>query len=210
MLYVINFKTYENGTGSKAKDLAKTIKKVSQEKGEKIIAAVQPTDIQKVSKIVTTFSQHVDPIDFGSNTGHILPEAVKQSGAIGTLINHSEKRVPLEEVEFLIEKCKKLGLKTIVCCRNPEECEKISDMNPDYIAIEPPELIGTGRSVSQENPEIITKSKEVSEVPLLCGAGISKKEDVERAKELGAEGILVASAVVKSDKPENVLKDLVI
>ncbi len=210
MLYVINFKTYENGTGNKAKDLAKTIKKVSQEKGEKIIAAVQPTDIQRVSKFIPTFSQHVDPIDFGSNTGHILPEAVKQSGAIGTLINHSEKRVPLEEVEFLIEKCKKAGLKTIVCCRNPEECEKISDMNPDYVAIEPPELIGTGRSVSQENPEIITKSKEVSKVPLLCGAGISKKEDVERAKELGAEGILVASAVVKSDEPEKVLKDLVI
>lgn len=210
MLYVINFKTYERGTANKAKELAKIIKEVRKEKGEKIIAAVQPTDILEVSKIIPTFSQHMDPINFGSNTGHILPEAVKQSGAIGTLLNHSERRIPLEEVEFLIKRCQSMGLKTIVCCKNPEECEKISKLKPDWIAIEPPELIGTGRSVSQENPEIIRKSKKVSEVPLLCGAGITKREDVERARGLDARGILVASAVVKSKEPKKVLKQLVI
>jgi triosephosphate isomerase len=80
------------------------------------------------------------------------------------------------------------------------------------VAIEPPELIGTGRAVSKENPAIVTEAvKRIRRVnpsmAILCGAGISTGEDVYAALKLGANGILVASGVVKSPKPEGVLAD---
>lgn len=210
MFYLINFKTYKKGTGKEAVKLAKIIKNVSKEKNIKIIAAVQPTEIKEISKIIPTFSQHIDPINFGANTGHILPEAVKEAGALGTLLNHSERKITLEETDFLIKRCREIGLKSMVCCSSIEECKKVSELEPDYIALEPPELIGTGRSVSQEDPKLIKKAKKISKVPLLCGAGISNKEDVKKAKELGVDGILFSSIFVKSEEPEMVLTKMVI
>lgn len=210
MLYVINFKTYREGTGKNAVKLAKIIKDVFSNTNNDVVVAVQPADVSNVSKIVTTFSQHVDSITFGPNTGKILPESIKEAGGEGTLLNHSERKIPLEEVEFSVKRCKEIGIKTIVCCSSPTQCKDLSKLNPDYIAIEPPELIGTGRSVSSEKPEVIRKSKDVVNVPLLCGAGISSREDVKKAKELGADGVLVSSAVVKSKNPYKILKEMII
>jgi len=210
MLYMINFKTYRNGTGKNAVKLAKIIKKVKDKKRKKIIVAVQPTDVPRVSKIITTFSQHVDPISYGAHTGWILPEAVKQAGAVGTLLNHSERKLSYEEIKRSVKRAREVKLKTIVCCSNLDECKKLSRLKPDYIAIEPPELIGTGRSVSKEKPELITRCKKAVKVPLLCGAGITNGEDVKKARELGADGILFASAVVKSKNPRKALLDMII
>jgi triosephosphate isomerase len=84
--------------------------------------------------------------------------------------------------------------------------------NPDMIAIEPPELIGSGRAVSKERPEIVSDSVNKirvvnREVRILCGAGITTGEDVYSALKLGAQGVLVASGVVKAQRPEDVLID---
>jgi triosephosphate isomerase len=45
-----------------------------------------------------------------------------------------------------------LGMTSIVCAQGPQEVVEISTLEPDFIAIEPPELIGSGRAVSKENP----------------------------------------------------------
>jgi triosephosphate isomerase len=77
---------------------------------------------------------------------------------------------------------------------------EISVFQPDFIAIEPPELIGSGRAVSKENPAIITKSIEAAgqRSKVICGAGITDKADVKEAIKLGSRGILVASSIVKA------------
>ena len=82
--------------------------------------------------------------------------------------------------------------------------------SPIFSPIEPPELIGTGRAVSKENPEIVTDSvkrvRRVNQtVAILCGAGISTGDDVYAALKLGTNGILVASGVVKAKNPQEVL-----
>ena len=88
-------------------------------------------------------------------------------------------------------------------CKKCTGSRKYAKLNPTYIAIEPPELIGTGRAISNERPELITKSllavkKARNSTKLLCGAGIVTTNDVKRAIELGSRGILVASGIVKS------------
>ncbi|MEM5871593.1 MAG: triose-phosphate isomerase [Candidatus Aenigmatarchaeota archaeon] len=212
-ILLINFKTYEEATGKKALELARIIENFVNKRA-KIIVAPQVSDIYVISKNtkLTVFSQHVDAISYGSHTGWILPNAIKEAGAKGTLLNHSERKVDLETIKKTLEICKSLHLRTVVCAETPEKAKEIAKLKPDYIAIEPPELIGGDVSVSKAKPEIITKAiemvNEIAPIPVLCGAGIKNGEDVRKAIELGAKGILVASGVIKAKNPKEVIKDL--
>lgn len=212
-VFVINFKTYEEGTAEKALELAQYMEKVSNETGKKLIAAVQPADIQTIRRKVPIelFAQHIDPVKYGSSTGWILPHSVKAAGATGTLINHSEHPLPLDEIKRRVDAAKTLGLKALVCAPTPEDCAKIASLKPDFIAVEPPELIGSGIPVSKARPEVIIRSRETipKNIPLLCGAGINDGDDIKRAKELGASGVLVASAIVKAKDRLAALRNLV-
>lgn len=213
---ILNCKTYEQATGDNALKLAKICEKVSKESGADIIICPQFTDIHRITREVDipVYAQHIDPIKHGSNTGHILPEAVKAAGATGSLINHSERRLKLADIEANIDKLKELGMTSIVCTNNISVTKAAAALSPDFVAIEPPELIGSGISVSQAQPEIITGSVEAvrkinPEVKILTGAGITTGDDVKKALELGTCGVLLASGVTKATDPRAVLMDLV-
>ncbi|RLG06224.1 MAG: triose-phosphate isomerase, partial [Thaumarchaeota archaeon] len=84
---------------------------------------------------------------------------------------------------------------------------------PEILAIEPPELIGTGIPVSKAKPEVVTGAVEAVKrinprVHVLCGAGISTGDDVAKAIELGTEGVLLASAYVKAKDPKKLLSGM--
>jgi triosephosphate isomerase len=211
-LIIVNFKTYLEATGKKAVELAKKAEKVSLETKVSIGVAPQHTDIITVAETVNipVFAQHTDPVQPGSHTGHVLAEAVKETGAMGTLINHSERQLKLSDIDAVIRIVREKGLVSVVCANNPSISAAVAALKPDILAIEPPELIGTGIPVSKAKPEVITKTvrlvREINpEVVILCGAGISHGEDVAAALRLGTEGVLVASGVVKAKDPYTVL-----
>jgi triosephosphate isomerase len=211
-LIIVNFKTYLEATGKKAVELAKKAEKVSLETKVSIGVAPQHTDIATIAKSVKipVFAQHTDPIQPGSHTGHVLAEAVKETGATGTLINHSERQLKLSDIDAVIKITREKGLVSVVCANNPSISAAVAALKPDILAIEPPELIGTGIPVSKAKPEVITKTvrlvREINpEVVILCGAGISHGEDVAAALRLGTQGVLVASGVVKAKDPYTVL-----
>jgi triosephosphate isomerase (TIM) len=211
----VNFKTYIEATGKRAIELAKIAEEVSSEMGVTIIVAPQFTDIEPVSKTVDipVFSQHIDSVKPGAHTGHVLAEAVKSAGAEGSLVNHSEKRIPTSEIAETVKLCSDADLVSAVCADTTQASVDIAMMLPDMIAIEPPELIGTGISISKARPELITESlgqirKVNRSVKVLCGAGVTTAEDVTKAIELGSEGVLVASGVVKSKDPRAVLESM--
>lgn len=213
-LIIVNFKTYSEATGKKAVELAKKAEKVSLETKVSIGVAPQHTDIATVAKTVNipVFAQHTDPIQPGSHTGHVLTEAVKETGAIGTLINHSERQLKLSDIDAMIKITREKGLISVVCANNPTISAAVATLKPDILAIEPPELIGTGIPVSKAKPEVITNTirlvREINQkVVILCGAGISHGEDVAAALRLGTQGVLVASGVVKAKDPYTVLRE---
>lgn len=213
---MLNLKTYEESTGENALKLAKICDEVAKETKANIVVIPQPADIYRISQGVgiPVYSQHIGNVKFGSNTGHILPESVKAAGATGSLINHSEIRLKLADIEANIKKLNELGMVSVVCTNNVEVTKAAAALGPDFVAIEPPELIGSGISVSKAQPEIISGSvdavKNVNpDVKVLCGAGISTGEDVKKAIELGTCGVLLASGVVKAKDPKAVLLDLV-
>jgi triosephosphate isomerase len=212
---IINFKTYPQATGEGAVKLAKTCESVSKEFDVPIVVAPQIPDLYRIvqSVDIPVFSQHMDAGDPGRFTGHTLGETLVESGCSGTLLNHSENRMQLADIEEAITKARKLGLYTVVCTNNPAVSVAASAMNPDSVAVEPPELIGSGISVSQAQPEVISGTVDLirkvnDDVVILCGAGISNGDDVTAAMKLGSQGVLLASAVAKSDKPAEVLKSL--
>ncbi len=214
-LLVVNFKTYLEATAKRAIELAKIAEEVSRETGVTIIVAPQFTDIEPVSKTVNipVFSQHIDAVKPGAHTGHVLAEAVKSAGGDGSLLNHSERRINPSEIAESMKFCVEADLQSLVCADTTEAGVAIAKMMPDIIAIEPPELIGTGISVSKSRPELITKSvNEIRKlnrgVKILCGAGVTSAEDVSKALELGSEGVLLASGVVKSKDPRTVLQSM--
>lgn len=211
----MNFKTYIEVTGKRGVELAKVADKVSMDSGVTIAVAPQFTDLKSIVEDVEipVLSQHLDPIKPGAYTGHILTDAVKAAGASGTLLNHSERRIKISEIEEVLSLARSADLASLVCTDTPGVSAAVASLMPDMIAIEPPDLIGTGVSVSRARPELITDSikrirlvNESSEI--LCGAGVSSPEDVGKALQLGTRGVLVASSVVKSRNPAQLLEDM--
>ncbi len=207
---VVNLKTYKRGSKEKAVKLAKRCEKLSRETGKNIVLVVQNTDIFRLSKKVSlpVYAQHVDSERYGSNTGKDIPETLKYNGASGTLINHSEDQIPTEKIEKNIKRCTELSLTSLVCVDTVELAEKVDSFGPDFIAYEPPELIGGDISVSEAKPEVLRKVVKVVETPVLTGAGVKTHKDVEKALELGSIGVLVASGIVKADKQKEAIKNL--
>ena len=211
---IVNFKNYLEATDEKAVELAKRAEKVNLETEVSIGVAPQFTDISTIAKAVNIpiFAQHIDPIQPGSHTGHVLAESVKEAGAMGTLINHSERQLKLSDIDAIINITREKGLVSVVCANNPAISASVATLKPEIIAIEPPELIGTGISVSKAKPEVITNTirlvREINKkVIILCGAGISRGEDVEAALRLGTQGVLVASGIVKAKDPYTILRE---
>ncbi|MEM0008069.1 MAG: triose-phosphate isomerase [Candidatus Bathyarchaeia archaeon] len=211
-LILVNFKTYLEATGRKAVELAKKAERASRETGVQICVAPQFTDISTVAKAteIPVFAQHIDPVEPGSYTGHVSAEAVKEAGAVGTILNHSERQLRLFEIDAAIKIARNVGLVSVVCANNQSISAAVAALNPDVVAVEPPELIGTGIPVSKAEPEIVKATVELvrkvnSKVVILCGAGISHGEDVTAALRLGTQGVLVASAVVKAKDQYRVL-----
>jgi triosephosphate isomerase len=203
-MFVINCKNYEEIAGNEIIKFVKIAEKVSKKFKVKIAIAPPQHLIGLVSNSsITILAQHIDDSKIGSTTGFVIPELLKKSKVKGSLINHSEHRISSEEIQKLVLKLKELKMISILCVKNVAEAKKYAKLDPDYIAIEPPELIGSGKAVSKEKPELITKAaiavkSAKNKTKLLCGAGIVSGEDVSKAAELGSKGILVASGIVKS------------
>jgi triosephosphate isomerase len=199
---IINFKNYPEASGAQTLKLARIAQKVAEKTRVQIVLAPPQPALALVAKSIKipVFSQHVDSETEGSTTGFFVPVIAKSYGAAGSLVNHSEHRIEVKSIARIVDHMRDLGMTSVVCARTPHEVMEMSVFEPDYVAIEPPELIGSGKAVSKVNPGIISKSIEAAgkRCKVICGAGITDKSDVKAAIKLGSDGILVASGVVKA------------
>lgn len=207
-IVITNFKTYQSSTGLAALQLAKIHEEVAQKYGVQLAVCPQAVDIWMTASQVQipVLAHHFDAVAHGQYTGHIIPEALKAAGADGSLLNHAEKHIPFSLIADSINRAREVGFFTVVCAANLKEAREIAALNPDAVALEPPELIGGEVSVSTASPDLISNAvRELGKMPLIVGAGIKTPRDLEIALELGAKGVLVASGVTKATDPRAVL-----
>ncbi len=211
MFVLVNLKAYPCDPVAVAEAAAA----VDAETDAAVAVAPQAAHLDRVAETgVETWAPHVSPVAHGSHTGSTLAEAVADAGATGTLLNHSERRLRLADIDAALEAADRTALETVVCANNPDQVAAAAALGPDAVAVEPPELIGTGTPVSQADPEVVEDAVAAAErvnpgVDVYCGAGISTGDDVVAARELGADGVLLASGVAKAEDPQAALEDLV-
>lgn len=211
---VVNFKNYPTSTSLNAIKLAKICEEESKKAGVEIIICPSIVDLENVRKFVgcKVFSQHIDTQTLGKSTGRIVPELIKNIGAEGSLINHSEHKLDMSMVKETINRAKQVGLTSLACAPTPFRAKWIARYSPDMLAVEPPELIGGKVSVSTAKPGIISntvkKVKKVANIPVLCGAGVQNAQDVKKALELGADGVLIASAITTALDQRTAVKEI--
>jgi len=214
-LIVVNFKTYESAQGASSEELAYNMQEMSHLNSE-FVAVVSPFDLESVCEAapkIQVWTQHLDSIGFGSNTGWLHPQTAMERGAVGTIINHAEHKIPHEQISALIDMLPD-GFMVCACAASIEEAKILAKLNPDMIAVEPPELIGGDLSVTSADPSIVSGTVEAvksinPDVRVLCGAGVKNGEDVAKAIELGSTGVLLASGVTKSKNQKETLEDLI-
>jgi triosephosphate isomerase (TIM) len=210
---ILNFKAYEESEGDRALKLAEIASEVSLVSGARIVIAPPLVVMKECTRFgLEVFSQHCDPDKPGAHTGSVTSYALKHAGIAGSLLNHSERRMTHEDVKSAVDNLREDGLISLVCSRDIRESAQLSIFKPSYIAVEPPELIGTGISVSTAKPEVVEGAVEAvranGNVPVICGAGISDGADVKKAIELGTEGVLVSSAFAKAKDPKKLLEEM--
>ena len=215
-LIIVNFKTYKEVNGPRALALAKEIAKVKKPKYD--IFVMPP--VLRMHEVATksnakVLSQVVSEFDYGAHTGSVLLNELYEMKVKGVVLNHSEQKMHLAKIAVIIKACKKNNMMCIVCSSSLGEMKKIAQLHPDYIAYEPSELIGGEISVTEANPSIIVDAIEIvkkvsKNTRLLVGAGVHSTQDIGHALLLGAHGVLLAHAVVKSKDPKKFLEKMLI
>jgi len=216
-MIILNYKNYPESLGNKGAALTTAVNNfvtANPDFAANLIVAPQTSELGLHKHLFPNLeysAQHVDNKPAGSSTGWVTGINVKASGVNYTLLNHSEHRVTPEKLTEEIVAATAAGLKVVACVENVEEAMNLLTSMPFAIAYEPAELIGSGRSVSSEKPEVVAdfvKALEGSGVLPFIGAGISNGNDVKVGLELGAKGFLLASAYVKAADPMAILTEL--
>ncbi len=212
----VNYKAYPEGIGQKAISLTKVLEEIAHENQIKIIPVVQAPDIKEVvsSTTLEVWTQKIDAFEPGAHTGAIVAESVLEDGAVGTFLNHSEaKFASFDELAKASDRAKSIGLKTLIFAKDIAELRNVCSLSPNYVAYEPPELIGSSEtSVATARPEIVKEASDIAGaagIPLVVGAGVHSMADVKKSLELGAVGVAVASDIMKAQDPRKELLDLV-
>ena len=213
-LIALNLKAYAESSGEKGLKLCETAAMVSMVSGVRIVVCPDATLLREAVRIGgEVFAQEVSGFEEGARTGWMTAAQLAEAGVKGSLVNHSEHRVPVSDIEKAVSQLNAFKLESMVCAKDAGESAALAKLKPTFVAVEPPELIGSGVSVSTAKPEVVTDAvkfirKASPDVGIICGAGVSTAADVKKAFELGVDGVLLASAYVKARDPKKLLEDM--
>ena len=211
-MILINFKIYKETFGEEAIRLAEIIKKVAEKSKIRIVIATSALDAVQIKEKTgaEVWLQNVDEYDVGKHTGWISMEQAISWGIKGSLINHSEHQIPKGTVQKII-KNKPENFEIMCCVKSMGQIEKwVARAKPDWILYEPPELVASkDKSVATEKPKVIKNAVELcGGIPLMVGAGVKDKKDVEVSLKMGAKAVGLSSAFVLGKNPKELLEKL--
>jgi triosephosphate isomerase len=196
--------------------LAQHADKLSCQYNVRIIITPQCVDIAMLAREtehILVFAQHIDFLRPGRGIGSLLPEAIKEVGAVGTLLNHVEKKLKKADIERTIQRADEVGLATMVCADNAKEAVEIARMGPNIILVEAPNLIETGKREINDRSKIKRDNQMIREINpnilVLHGGGISGADDVYNIVKCGAQGTGSTSGVILAKDPFKMLEEMI-
>lgn len=199
--------------GERMLKLAKTVDKIAYKYDLDVIVTPQYADIRLLAENTENlhiYAQHMDALCPGRGLGSVLPESVKEAGAVGVMLNHAEKKLTMETIKQTIARADEVGLATIVCADSVEEVAAIAHMSPNLIVAEPTELIGTG--VASDMGYVVDTIEAVRkinpDIMVLQGAGISGADDVANVIRAGAQATGCTSGILKAADPEAAAEEM--
>lgn len=195
--------------GAEAVRLAVEADRLAAELGVSIVFDPQAVDIPAVAAAtsrILVFAQHMDPVAPGRGVGAVLAEALRDAGAVGTLLNHSEKPMSLGAMAQAIERARTAGLATLVFADSPVEAAALAHLGPDIILAEPPVLIAGGVSAGNVMTGFVADAlaavRDVDPAILvMSGAGVTGPDDVEAMIRLGLDGTGSSSGILRAADP---------
>ena len=193
--------------GERMLRLAKAVDEIAAEYDLDVIITPQYADIRMIAENTShihVYAQHMDYLRPGRGLGSVLPESIKEAGAVGVMLNHAEKKLTLDEIEKTIARADEVGLATIVCADSVQEIEAVAKLSPNLIVAEPTELIGTGvtSDMGYVRDTIEAVRRIDPDLMVLQGAGISTPDDVARVIRAGALATGCTSGVMRAADPE--------
>ena len=202
--------------GAEAVALAVEADRLAVATGISVVYDPQTVDIPAVAAAtgrILVFAQHMDPVVPGRGVGAVLAEALRDAGAAGTLLNHSEKPMSLGVLARAIERAQSVGLFTLVFADTPAEAAALAHLGPDIILAEPPELIATGVSAGNVMAAFVSDTvaavKAVDpDILVMSGAGVNGPEDVERMIRRGLDGTGSSSGILRAADPVAAMRDM--
>lgn len=202
--------------GKDAVRLAVQADKLSEQYGVDIIFSAQYTDIAAIAQStdhIHLFAQHMDPVYPGRGIGAVLPEAIRDAGAEGVLLNHAERPLSLGDLNLCIQRAREVGLATMVCAGSAEEGAAAACLSPDIVLAESPALIGKGSRGPEDMLEIQKINQAIHRVApgmmILHGAGISNERDVYEIIKAGADATGSTSGILKADHPDEMMEKMI-
>jgi triosephosphate isomerase len=195
--------------GADAVRLAVEADRLAEALGVSIVYDPQAVDIPAVAAAtsrILVFAQHMDPVAPGRGVGGVLAEAIRDAGAVGTLLNHSERPMTLGAMARAIERARAVGLFTLVFADSPAEAAALAHLGPDIVLAEPPELIATGVSAGNVMAGFVSETvaavKAIDpEILVMSGAGVNGPDDVDQMIRLGLDGTGSSSGILRAADP---------
>jgi len=210
-MILVNFKIYKETFGDGAIKLAKIVKEVADKYKIRIVITACALDAVRIKEETgaEVWLQSVDEYGDGKHTGWVSMQQAMALGIKGSLINHFEHQIPRGTVQKII-KNKPNGFEIMCCVKSLGQIEKWAvKAKPDWMFYEPPDLIGSSKESVATRPESIKNAVVLcGKIPLMVGAGIKSRKDVEVSLKMGAKAIGLASAWVLGPNPKELLESL--
>ena len=199
--------------GDQILDLARIADEAAAKFDVRVIFTTPYANIEKVAasaKNLKVFSPHMDDIPVGRGLACILGESLKAAGAVGVMLNHAERALPLSTLVRALARARELELMTIVCADSIAETRAVAQLSPDLMITEPAELIGSGQAcdmtyVRQSIDAVMGINPDIG---VLVGGGISSGEDVYRTIMAGADATGSSSGIAKAADPGAMVREM--
>ncbi len=202
--------------GDKVLEYALAADRAAEKYDIDVLFITSPVEIRRVAehtKHLIVLAPYMDTLRPGRGMADILPEGLRDAGAVGVVVNHCEKPMPLPQIKKTIDRANELDMLVFACADTVAEAKAIAELHPDIINPEPSELIGgSGGTVSGMGyvKDCIEAIKAIDPNILVeQAAGITNGRQVYDFIMAGSEAAGAASGIMNADDPIAKIDELI-